>query len=219
MSGSASRRRSKPISSNATPEGDIAVISSFGPLAGRLSRARRRLPDRSFSTPISRPSRASAARCTRKGKLSGPLDYIRTSGKTRTEGFYLSSGGEKFPLSVDYDAVVDGTNGDTHLERVDGRLGAIAHHGARRHRPSRGDEGTPHHARHVHQRRPPRGLRRASRRASRWSPLTGVVNVKAKLDIPPGEGEVIGRMTLDGTFDVASAESAGRLKCGIASTS
>ena len=33
-----------------------------------------------------------------------------------------------------------------------------------------------------------------------------MVNVKAKLDIPPGEKEVIERMTLDGTFDVASAK-------------
>ena len=37
------------------------------------------------------------------------------------------------------------------------------------------------------------------------SPMTGLVNVTAKLDIPPGEPEVIERMRLDGRFDVAEA--------------
>ena len=40
----------------------------------------------------------------------------------------------------------------------------------------------------------------------RRSPMTGLVDVEAKLDIPPGEAEVIERMILDGTFDVASAQ-------------
>ena len=146
--------------SNPTPEGDIAVVGSFGPWQA----------DEPSQTPIAGSFLFNADLATIKGiggalhaegNFSGPLDYIRTSGKTRTEGFYLSSGGEKFPLTVDYDAVVDGTNGDTHLERVEGRLAQSTHHGPRRHRPGRGREGTPHHARHVHQRRPPRGLRQA----------------------------------------------------------
>jgi hypothetical protein len=35
--------------------------------------------------------------------------------------------------------------------------------------------------------------------------MTGIVDVKAKLDIPPGEAEVIERMDLEGTFEVARA--------------
>jgi hypothetical protein len=38
------------------------------------------------------------------------------------------------------------------------------------------------------------------------SPMTGAVNVDAKLDIPPGEAEVIERMDLVGTFNVAKAQ-------------
>ena len=37
------------------------------------------------------------------------------------------------------------------------------------------------------------------------SPIVGRVNAKAKLDIPPGETEVIDRMDLDGTFEVQRA--------------
>ena len=40
--------------------------------------------------------------------------------------------------------------------------------------------------------------------------MTGLVNVHAKLDIPPGEAEVIERMDLEGTFDVRSARFTSR---------
>jgi hypothetical protein len=95
--------------SNPTPEGDIAVVGSFGPWQA----------DEPSSTPIAGSFLFNADLASIKGiggslraegKFSGPLDYIRTSGKTRTDDFYLSSGGEKFPLTVDYDAIVDGTN-------------------------------------------------------------------------------------------------------------
>jgi hypothetical protein len=37
------------------------------------------------------------------------------------------------------------------------------------------------------------------------SPLTGIVDVDAKLDIPPGDRDVIDKIDLDGTFRVARA--------------
>jgi hypothetical protein len=40
--------------------------------------------------------------------------------------------------------------------------------------------------------------------------MTGLVNVRAKLDIPPGEAEVIERMDLDGTFNVQAARFTSR---------
>jgi hypothetical protein len=190
--------------SNPTPEGDIAVVGSFGPWQA----------DEPSSTPIAGSFLFNADLATIKGiggalhaegQFSGPLDYIRTSGKTRTEGFYLSSGGEKFPLTVDYDAVVDGTNGDTRLERVDGQLAASRI-------SARGEivrvEGV--RGRRITLDTSTSGGRledfvKLTTRVKK-SPLTGIVNVKAKLDIPPGEQEVIERMTLDGTFEVASAK-------------
>lgn len=189
--------------SNPTPEGDIAVVGDFGPwnahepsvtpIAGSF------LFDADLGT-----IRGIGGALHAEGTFSGPLDYIRTSGKTRTEGFRLSSGGTTFPLLVDYDAIVDGTNGDTRLERVEGMLGSsritargeiVRVEGARGRRITL--DTTAHNGRIED------FITLTTRVSS--SPLTGRVNVVARLDIPPGEAEVIERMDLGGTFDLASA--------------
>lgn len=188
---------------NPTPTGEIAVVGAFGPWQG----------EEPSLTPIEGSFVFDADLGTIKGiggalhaegTFGGPLEYIRTSGKTRTEGFHLSTGGARFPLLVDYDAIVDGTNGDTRLERVDGRLaesritakGAIVR-----------VEG-------VNGRRITLDTTTSGGRLEDFvklttrvqhSPMTGQVNVVARLDIPPGEAEVIERMDLDGTFDVQRA--------------
>jgi hypothetical protein len=107
-------------------------------------------------------------------------------------------------LVVNYDALVDATNGDTTLERVDGTLGAsrIAARGeivkvdGRKGRRITLDVQT-------------RGgrledfVRLTTRIKS--PPVTGLVDVDARLDIPPGDRDVIDRLDLDGTFTVAKA--------------
>jgi len=188
---------------NPTPAGEIAVVGAFGPWQG----------EEPSLTPVQGTFVFDADLGTIKGiggalhaegNFSGPLEYIRTSGKTRTEGFYLSTGGAKFPLTVDYDAIVDGTNGDTTLERVEGTLGG-SHILAR---------GAVVHVEGVKGRRVTLDTVTRNGRLEDFiklttrvkaSPMVGLVNVKAKLDIPPGEAEVIERMDLDGTFEVASA--------------
>jgi hypothetical protein len=188
---------------NPTPQGDVAVVGTFGPWqAGEPS-----------STPIDGQFRFNADLSTIKGiggalraegRFAGPLDYIRTSGKTSTDDFYLSSGGGKFPLLVDYEAIVDGTNGDTQLERVNGRLG-VSQIAAR---------GAIVRVEGVKGRRITLDTTATGGRLEDFvtlttrvkaSPMTGTVNVKARLDIRPGEEEVIDRLDLGGTFEVASA--------------
>jgi hypothetical protein len=188
---------------NPTPQGEIAVVGSFGPWVS----------EEPSLTPVSGTFVFDADLGSIKGiggalhadgSFSGPLEYIRTSGKTRTEGFHLSSGRARFPLVVDYDAIVDATNGDTILERVDGKLGQSAISARGEIVRVRGVKG-----RRITLDTSARGGRledfiKLTTRVT-TSPMTGLVDVKAKLDIPPGEGEVIERLDLDGTFDVASA--------------
>jgi hypothetical protein len=140
-----------------------------------------------------------------EGNFTGPLELIRTSGRTRTEGFHLTSGGVRFPLVVNYDALVDATNGDTTLEKVDGLLGPSPI-------SARGEivrvEGVK--GRRITLDTQVRGgrledfIRLTTRVAS--SPITGMVDVDARLDIPPGDRDVIDKMSLDGTFRVAKAQ-------------
>jgi AsmA-like C-terminal region len=189
---------------NPTPHGEIVTQGAFGPWDAHTPSL----------TPVDGTFVFDADLGTIKGiggalhaegNFSGPLELIRTSGRTRTEGFHLSSGGARFPLLVDYDAIVDGTNGDTILERVDAKLGtsSISAQGAIV--KVEGVKG-----RRITLDTQTRGgrledfVKLATRVTS--SPLTGVVNVDAKIDIPPGEADVGDRMKIDGTFSVAKAQ-------------
>ncbi len=190
--------------SNPTPEGEIAVVGAFGPWNG----------EEPSLTPIEGSFLFDADLGTIKGiggvmhaegTFDGPLEYIRTSGKTRTEEFHLSTGGATFPLFVYYEAIVDGTNGDTTLKTVEGTLGEskISARGA-----VVGVEGV--RGRYIHLDTTTRDGRledfvKLTTRVQS-SPMTGLVNVQARLDIPPGEAEVIERMDLEGTFAVRSAQ-------------
>jgi len=58
-----------------------------------------------------------------KGKFEGVLKHINVSGTTDTPDFVVKSGGHKFDLKTQFQAYVDGTNGDTFLNHVEARFG------------------------------------------------------------------------------------------------
>jgi hypothetical protein len=108
-------------------------------------------------------------------------------------------------LLVDYDAIVDGTNGDTILERVDATLGTS----------SISAKGAVVRVEGVKGRRITLDTQTRDGRLEDFvklatrvtsSPLTGMIDVDARLDIPPGEADVGDRMNIDGTFHVAKAQ-------------
>jgi len=57
------------------------------------------------------------------GKYDGTLDTINVEGDTEMPDFALGIAGNPMRLTTHYIAVVDGTNGDTHLKSVEARLG------------------------------------------------------------------------------------------------
>lgn len=188
---------------NPTPHGEIVAMGAFGPWVS----------SEPSLTPVEGTFLFDADLGTIKGiggelhaegDFTGPLDYIRTTGRTRTKGFHLSTGGATFPLSVDYVAIVDGTNGDTTLERVDGMLGTTRISASGAIVKVEGVSG-----RRVTLDTRTRGgrledlIKLTTRVAS--APMSGTVNAAARLDIPPGGAEVIERMDLDGSFSVAHA--------------
>lgn len=188
---------------NPTPHGEIAAVGSFGPWNASAPSLTEIDGTFLFDADLGTINGIGGA-LHAEGGFSGPLELIRSSGRTRTEGFHLSTGGATFPLLVDYDALVDGTNGDTTLERVEATLGTsrISASGAIVKVPGTG--------RRITLETTTRGGRledfvKLASRVTR-SPLTGTVNVDASLDIPPGPAEVIERMHLEGTFTVARAQ-------------
>jgi AsmA-like protein len=56
------------------------------------------------------------------GDFKGPLNRIQVQGTTETPKFQIDVGGKAVPLSTKFSAVVDGSDGDTYLTRVDGKF-------------------------------------------------------------------------------------------------
>ncbi len=142
-----------------------------------------------------------------EGKFGGILEDIDVNGETTTPDFSLSIAGHPLLLKTDFQATVDGTNGDTLLHPVIAQFlnttlvctgGVVkAYRG-----PGREivlDVKTDH-ARLE-------DLLRLAVKADR-PPMTGAVRLATKFDLPPGPGEIVDRLRLDGKFGVGAAEFA-----------
>jgi hypothetical protein len=63
-----------------------------------------------------------------RGTFAGTLAALEAKGASDTPDFTITVGGHPFPLHVDYQALIDGTNGDTRLTAIDARfLGSSLH--------------------------------------------------------------------------------------------
>ncbi|MDE3195920.1 MAG: hypothetical protein KGN84_06230, partial [Acidobacteriota bacterium] len=136
------------------------------------------------------------------GEYKGELDSIEVKGTTETPDFALKIGGHPVPLHTQFEATVDGTNGNTVLHPVRAKLGqsefdvsgAIDRGSLEKHKTIllTAKVGPQQHARLED------FLKLALKSAT--PPMTGGIHFDARVKLPPGESEVITRLDLDGTF-------------------
>jgi len=138
------------------------------------------------------------------GTYAGTLDNIVVDGTTDTPDFRIAISGRPVPLHTDFHAIVDGTSGDTYLQPVKGRIldsSLVANGSVVRVQDPRG-----HHVELdvVIEKGEIDDLLRL---AIRTDPpiITGGVQLKTKLDLPPGEPDVSNRLRLAGRFQVSGA--------------
>ena len=136
------------------------------------------------------------------GRFSGTLGAISAEGHVNVPDFRLKRSGNPVPLTADYQALVDGQNGNTTLQPVWARLGRtefVTSGTVMKHEKDsrkaieldvnmlRGD------------------LRDLLRLAMKGDPLLeGEINLKARINIPPLTGTVKEKLILDGRFDIES---------------
>jgi hypothetical protein len=132
------------------------------------------------------------------GSMSGTLDQIQTRGETQTPDFRLTElEGISLPLKTSYEALVDGTNGDVQLQRVDVDLG-------KSHFTTRGlVEGTKgikgkRIVLNVTSKAADLGelLRLASKGKSA---ANGTLVIDTAFDLPQGKGKLLDRLELEGS--------------------
>lgn len=138
------------------------------------------------------------------GQFSGPLERLDVRGRTETPAFALTSARNPMPLATEFDALVDGTSGDTILRSVRARLGESHIATSGRVVRSRDVKGrlialdiT------VDRARIEDFLRLAVRGPIPL--MRGAVRARARMELPPGEPDVIDRLRLAGNFQLASA--------------
>jgi hypothetical protein len=138
------------------------------------------------------------------GNYTGLLQRIEVQGQTETPDFSLDISGNPVPLSTRFAAVVDGTNGDTFLEKVEATLGktAILAKGA----VVRTEDVKGRHVTldvEIDRGRIEDLLALAVK--AKTPLLTGRIDVATKMLLPSGEIDVIDRLVLEGSFRLAQA--------------
>lgn len=139
------------------------------------------------------------------GAFHGPINRIEVEGITETPDFQIDVGGKPVPLTTSFTAVVDGSDGDTYLTRVDARIldSELTAHGA-----VIGLEGMP--GRQVEVDVDMRNgriedLLRLTVKSDEPI-LRGAAQLRARLVIPPEKKKVIDRLKLRGDFGLTKAK-------------
>lgn len=132
------------------------------------------------------------------GYFDGQLDRIAVRGEADVSDFSLDTANHPMPLSTRFQAVVDGTSGDTYLEQIDAKLGSseFSCRGAVINVKGQG------HKINVDTDVPNGQIADFLALAVKTHPppMSGMINLQARLQILPGRESVSQKMTMQGTF-------------------
>lgn len=192
---------------NAAPPGEIITQGHFGPWEIEDPSQTPLSANYSFQNADLGVFHGIAGILASKGKFGGILENIDVQGQTVTPDFTISIAGHPLLLKTDFQATVDGTNGNTLLHPVIAQflhMTLVCNGGVVKPEKGPGREivlnVTTDHARLEDL------LRLAVK--SDQPMMTGAVRLKTKFVLPPGPGEIADRLQLDGRFGVGGAEFA-----------
>lgn len=190
--------------SNPVPKGRVETTGSFGPWHADEPGLTPVRGSYTFTNADMDVIKGISGILSSVGTYQGLLQRIEVDGQAEIPDFSIDLAAQPVPLSTRFKAVVDGTNGDTFLERVEAKLAEsiiLAHGAVVRTEDVKG--------RHVTLDIEIDGARIQDLMQlavkSAQPPLTGSVDVRTKFLLPAGEADVIDRLQLDGVFSLAQA--------------
>ncbi|MGA8026209.1 MAG: AsmA-like C-terminal region-containing protein [Bryobacteraceae bacterium] len=190
---------------NAKPPGLMGSTGRFGPWQRDDPRATAVSGNYNFSNADLAVFKGISGTLSSTGSYHGVLQHIEVDGTTDTPNFALKRGSERVHLATKFHSVVNGTDGDTILDPVDAQFrhseficrGGIVHLAGGQGKTVSLDAVTTH-ARMEDILTLVMGTKKPI--------LTGAVDFKTKILIPPGHQEVLDKLNLDGQFALSSAE-------------
>lgn len=184
---------------NPVPAGNVEITGHFGPWEAKDPGATPLDGSYTFAADLG-TIKGLEGRVEAKGEMGGVFGEITTQGTTFSEHFRISRlNSAGVPLSTRYNAIVDGTKGDVELTRVDIDLGLSKMQASGIILGTKGISG-----KRV-------TLQVTSDAIDIADLLTfmtnnsaptarGRLHLDSAFDLPRGEGDVLDRLTLDGTF-------------------
>jgi hypothetical protein len=189
---------------NPRPVGAIHSTGQFGPLNEKSPRDSAVAGNYSFTHADLGTLPGIGGILSSTGKYRGTLGRIEVEGQTDTPDFQIAVSGHPVPLHTDFHATVDGTDGDTYLDPV---KATVLHSSF----TARGK---------IVRMNSPRGhnieldvvLGRARVEdlltlGVKTEPpiMTGVIAMRTKLSLPPGDEDIARRLKLEGNFHLPAA--------------
>ena len=140
-----------------------------------------------------------------RGSFGGTLAELEAKGETDTPDFTINVGGHPFPLHVKYQALIDGTSGDTRLKAIDAWfLGSSLHATGAVLDAPKGQHGrTVTLDLAMDKSRIEDIMTMAVGTAT--PPMVGGLTLTTTFVLPPGEHDVSERLRLDGRFAIGRA--------------
>lgn len=194
---------------NATPPGEIKVKGNFGPWQSDDPRTTPLSASYTFDKADLNVFKGISGILSSAGKFDGVLEKIEVQGQTTTPDFSVDTANHPVMLKTEFNATVDGTNGDTLLHPVIAHFlnttlicnGAIV-------KPENKKQGKEIKLEVASQTGRIEDLLRLVAKPGKPL-LTGSINLKTKFDLPPRDDtdtKVLDRLNLDGNFNIPNAK-------------
>jgi hypothetical protein len=190
---------------NPIPRGLVKVKGTFGPWSREDPGATPLGGQYTFDDVVLATVKGIGGALTSKGTFDGQLDRIGVKGTTHTPDFRVNVSANPVPLDTKFEAVVDGTDGDTYLNDVAARFlqtsltarGAIV-----------GAEGVKGRFIKMHVKIDQGRVEDVLRLGVKGDTpvMTGTLALHSDMDLPAGPQDVMDRLKLTGTFQVNGAK-------------
>ena len=186
---------------NPRPKGEIVSAGKFGPWRARAPRLTKLSGDYSLTKADMSVFNGLGGFLYSTGTFEGQLDSIKVSGDASIPDFMVETGRHPMPLETSFVARVDGTNGNTYLERVSAKLGQSSLTASGE---VAGKKGGPGKTIRLQVDSNDSRLEDFIQLvvSAKQAPMHGNLAFRARMELPPGDASVLDTLRLAGTFSI-----------------